>query len=116
MVVDDDPSVRRVLSIFLPRAGFDVLLAAGGREAIDLCRAGRGRGALVLLDVRMPTLDGPATLAVLREIDADVRCCFMSASTGQHSTEELLALGALRFIEKPFQFATLAETLRSALA
>src|SRR5262245_38673653 len=82
LVVDDDPGVRRLLDRALPLHGFRVRLAAGGPEALDVFEAHHPDIDLVLLDVRMPTLDGPATLAALARIKPDVRCVFMSGDTG----------------------------------
>src|SRR5262249_13388533 len=77
LVVDDEDSVRRLLQIVLERQGFSVWSAADGRTAIRLYRQYRTTISLVLLDVRMPELDGPQTLAELREFNPAIRCCFM---------------------------------------
>src|SRR5690349_11978266 len=74
LVVDDQEGVRGVLGAMLRQEGFAVWLAADGWEAIDLYRSRRAAIDLVLLDVRMPGLDGPATLAALRGLDPRVRC------------------------------------------
>ena len=66
LVVDDEHLVRALLQLGLERDGFEVWSASNGREAIDLYREHRERIAAVLLDVRMPGLDGPATLGALR--------------------------------------------------
>src|SRR4051794_9919088 len=78
LVVDDEVSVRDVLRRFLEHAGFTVWAVAGGQEALELYDRHRNEIGLVLLDVRMTGLDGPRTLAALRRIDPQVRCCFMS--------------------------------------
>jgi CheY-like chemotaxis protein len=102
LVVDDEPAVLRLLEFALRRRGFDVTTAAGGAQAVELFRRRPGAFALVLLDVQMPDPDGPETLAALRSIDPHVRCCFMSGYTGDHSAEQLLALGAAHVFDKPF--------------
>jgi CheY-like chemotaxis protein len=103
LVVDDEPGVRSLLNILLSRAGFQVLLASGGRAAIDLYRTHATEIGLVLMDVRMPDLDGPGTLAHLREINPSVICCFMSGNTGQYSEADLRDRGGQGFVPKPFQ-------------
>jgi CheY-like chemotaxis protein len=77
-------------------------VAANGTEAIDLYRQHHQTLSLVLLDVRLPDMDGPATLAALQQIKPQVRCCFMSGHTGTHTPDQLLALGAVAFFPKPF--------------
>lgn len=115
LVVDDDSGVRHVLVQTLGRDGFTVLEAAGGQEAVALYRS-RPAPALVLLDVCMPVLDGPATLRSLREADPDVLCCFMSGYTDDYGPAQLLALGAVGVLDKPFRFDQLGNTLRAMLA
>jgi CheY-like chemotaxis protein len=113
LVVDDDPGVLTMLDTGLRLHGFDVTTAGGGRAAVELFRRHAAAIALVLLDVRMPDLDGPRTLAALREVDPHVRCCFMSGDRGSYSPEQLLAMGAARVLDKPFAgLDQLAGTLR----
>jgi CheY-like chemotaxis protein len=113
LVVDDDPSVRILVQLCLERNGFDVWLASGGRAAISLYRKHRDRIDVVLLDVRMPDLDGPKTLEALRALNPGVRACFMSGDTGTYRPEELWQYGAACLIAKPFRLEDLANVLRS---
>jgi CheY-like chemotaxis protein len=73
-VVDDHDAVRTLVVLMLRRAGFTVQSAAHGEEALELYRERHPAIDVVLLDVQMPGLDGPATLAALQEIDPDVKC------------------------------------------
>ena len=65
LVVDDQACIRQVLEIALRRAGFDVLVAASGLEALMVYQQHGSHISAVLLDVCMPDWDGPRTLAVL---------------------------------------------------
>jgi two-component system, OmpR family, response regulator len=113
LVVDDEAAVLQMLGFVLPQHGVAVRQAGGGEEAVAIYRRHRDRIAVVLLDVRMPGLDGPQALALLREINPDVRCCFMTGYAAGYPPDELLALGADRVLEKPFRdMADLAGTLR----
>jgi two-component system, OmpR family, response regulator len=117
LVVDDEPSVRRLLAAALRQSGFSVCLASSGEEAVALYEQHRGTIDLVLLDVRMETMDGPRTLAALRELDPQVRCCFMSGHAGEYSDDDLLALGASHVFSKPFgSLNELTQTLRHFVA
>src|SRR5262245_11971981 len=78
LVVDDEALIRSMLNTGLAQYGFEVRLAASGREAIEIYSRDFSEIDLVLLDVRMPGLDGPQTLARLEAINPNVRCCFMS--------------------------------------
>jgi DNA-binding response OmpR family regulator len=112
LVVDDEHLVRIMVQLGLERDGFKVLLAANGREALDLFRAHREEIAVLLLDVRMPGLDGVQTLDSLRALDCEVPACFMSGTTGAHEPDELLECGAAYVIAKPFQLDELAGVLK----
>jgi CheY-like chemotaxis protein len=114
LVVDDEATVRTLLALCLCSAGFPVWQAAGGREALDLYAARRKDIDLVLLDVRMPGLDGPRTFMALRQLDPEVRCCFMSGDPGAYSVEELLTSGAVGYLSKPFRLAEVEALLRRA--
>jgi len=111
LVVDDDYMVRIMVQLGLERDGFDVWLARSGREAIDLYRRHTEEIAMVLLDVRMPGLDGLQTLEVLRELNPEVLACFMSGDTGVDEPDELVQRGAAQVIVKPFLLDDLANIL-----
>jgi CheY-like chemotaxis protein len=112
LVVDDEHLVRIMVQLGLERNGFEVWLAGNGREALDLYREHREQIAVVLLDVRMPGLDGPGTLAALRKLNPDVPACFMSGDPGVYAPEELRQRGAAYVIAKPFHLDQLANILR----
>ena len=112
LVVDDNSAVRRILALALPGAGFSVRLAADGQEAVGVYREHWRDIDLVLLDVLMPGMSGPRTLAALQEINPGVRCCFMSGQTGPYPVHKLLAMGARDLLCKPF---TDLEALRLTL-
>ena len=76
LVVDDDEAVRQLLCVALPHYGFNAIVAGSGAEAVALYRLHHDFINLVLLDVQMSPLDGPQTLASLREINPHVRAIF----------------------------------------
>jgi CheY-like chemotaxis protein len=78
LVVDEEACVRGVLGTLLRGQGFVVLLAASGLEAVTLYRQHGREIDAVVLDVRMPGLDGPQTLAALRQLDPHVRSVFLT--------------------------------------
>jgi CheY-like chemotaxis protein len=111
LVVDDEPAVRNMLQLVLEHHGFAVRLAASGREALALYERHRDRLDVVLLDIRMPGLDGPQTFDALRCLDPEVPVCFMSGSAGGYQPEQLRQRGACRVFAKPFCLEELTETL-----
>ena len=103
LVADDEAALRTMLDAALRHHGFAVWLAANGQEAVELYRQHGPETAVVLLDVRMPGLNGPQTLAVIQQLNAQVCCCFMSGDTGLYTEEELLRFGAACLLRKPFR-------------
>jgi CheY-like chemotaxis protein len=89
LVVDDDAAVRDLIDVALRQDGFAVWPAADGREALQQYWRHRAAIDVVLLDVRMPGLNGPQTLAALREMNPHLRCCFMTGDAGQYTEEAL---------------------------
>jgi CheY-like chemotaxis protein len=112
--VDDEPQVRKLLVRILRSLGVSAWEAEGGREALALYAQHRDAIGLVVLDVLMPELDGPATFAALHRLDPAVRCCFMSGYPGGYDVEQLLAAGAVGFLAKPFSVADVEALLRQA--
>ncbi len=112
LVADDEHAIRDVLDCGLRESGFSVWLAANGQEALDLYRDHRAQIDVVLLDVSMPRLDGPRTLAALRELTPELPCCFMSGDLGDYTETELRARGARAVLWKPFLLPDVALVLR----
>jgi CheY-like chemotaxis protein len=101
LVADDQPGIRSLLGVTLRREGLDVRLAANGAEAVA---AYLERPAhLVILDVKMPILDGPEALTLLLTLDPAVRCCFVTGYADDESAARLLGLGARDILLKPFR-------------
>jgi CheY-like chemotaxis protein len=115
LLVDDEDSVRSVGKRMLTRAGFDVLLARDGGEALDLFRQRADDIACVILDVTMPNMDGEECYRGLREIRADVPVILSSGYTEQFVSERFIGEVPAGFIQKPYVLGNLVEALREAL-
>ncbi|MCB9508255.1 MAG: response regulator [Myxococcales bacterium] len=117
LLVDDDSDIRLVGELALAAVGgLETHLADSGHEAL---RIARDVGPdLILLDVMMPKMDGPATLAALRADPslATIPVAFCTARAQQHEVEALRALGAIGVIAKPFDPMTLAAQARELYA
>jgi CheY-like chemotaxis protein len=100
LVVDDADAVRAMLGAALQSLNVAAHLAASGQEALHIYE--RNAVDLVLMDVLMPEMDGPETLAALKKIDAGVTCVFMSGNPGKYGIDGLLSGGATAVIQKPF--------------
>jgi CheY-like chemotaxis protein len=116
LVVDDDAAIRMVWALNLELAGFEVLEAEDGLLGLE--RAREDRPDLVLLDVRMPGLDGFELAQQLRRDDLTrgIPLLFLSGESAPAGKARALALGALNYLTKPFDPVALASLVARALA
>lgn len=115
--MDDDSDIRRIAALSLERIGkFQVKVAASGEQALEEVR--KEMPDLVLLDVSMPGLDGPATLELLRTVPGADRLpvIFFTATSSDAEVKRLVSLGAVGVVPKPFDVADLPRRVRSIAA
>lgn len=113
MCVEDDPDIRLILDFSLARmGGFTLCLCESGAQALE--RVADFRPQLVLLDVMMPEMSGPETLAKLHALPAmqGVPIVFLTAKAMQDEVEALLEFGATGIIVKPFDPVALPQNIR----
>lgn len=113
LLAEDEPDIRAVAEIALESVGgFTLCLCEDGRAA--LAALDEFAPDLVMLDVMMPNMDGPTTLAELRKLPQgkDVPVIFMTAKVQQAEIEGYKRLGAIGVIPKPFDPMTLADKVR----
>jgi len=112
LVVDDEQGMRHMLCLVLEREGYEVSEAAGGKEALELL--GADSFDIVLCDIRMPGMDGPAFLkeAARRRIPSTI--VMMSAYGSVDTAIECMKMGAYDYISKPFKTDEVVLTLRKA--
>jgi CheY-like chemotaxis protein len=114
LLVEDDPDVRAVTDFALRSVGgFSVEVCASAQEALE--RAEAFAPDLILLDVMMAGIDGPAALRALREIPSLVSTpvVFVTAKIQPQEVARYKAMGSLGVIGKPFDPTTLTETLHA---
>lgn len=112
LVVDDEPLLRTTTRRTLERAGFEVLIAEGGAQALSIFET--RRDLVVLLDLAMPGMDGVECFNRLRAIDPHARVVLTSGYAFQADVEACLREGAFAFLEKPYLANLLIETLEAA--
>jgi two-component system alkaline phosphatase synthesis response regulator PhoP len=116
LIVDDEDDIREVAQVSLELLGhYEVLTASGGRDGVDLARTRQPDA--ILLDVMMPDLDGPATLAKLHADPAtrDIPVLFLTARTQASEDSRLTELGVAGILTKPFDPLKLATQVAAAL-
>ena len=115
LIADDDPDVLELVRLSLRRLEHDLVLAHDGAEALETVR--RVRPALAILDVTMPELDGFEVLEAIRAdpLVSSTRIFMLTARAHQAEKERGLALGAERYISKPFKPRELRAEVDAAL-
>jgi CheY-like chemotaxis protein len=118
LYVDDEPDIREVAVMALEMdGGIEVKSAGSGPEGLQILEEGY-QPDVVLLDVMMPGMDGPAVLAELKKRPeyVDTPVVFITARAQAHELSRFLSLGAVGVITKPFDPMTLPAELRGAMA
>jgi DNA-binding response OmpR family regulator len=109
LVVDDEPDAVELLREFLAAKGYEVTTASDGEEA--LLKVKQDRPHLILLDVRMPRMNGMEVLKRVREIDREVGVIMVTAVNEEETGRQALRMGAFDYITKPLDLKYLERTL-----
>jgi len=113
LYVEDEPDIQQVASLALEAVGgFTLKACSSGHEAIE--EIGAFAPQLLLLDVMMPDMDGPTTLARIRELPGyeSTPAIFMTAKVQAQEIQTYLDMGAVAVLTKPFDPMTLASQIK----
>ncbi len=110
LVVEDDKNFGRVLTGELREGGWDVELAVDGVEGV--IKFIDGRHDFVLLDIKMPKLDGINALRIIKKIDPAVPAMTYSGNAGSGEMAESVRAGAIRCLTKPFEITQLKDDIK----
>src|SRR4051812_25668857 len=118
LVVDDDPSIREILSIQLARLGYEVTTASDGHEAVAAFKAGAPDA--ILMDLMMPRLDGLASCQQIRAVEKKsgakrTPVLFLTARDSTHDKTSAALSGGDEFVAKPVSIQELRERLEAIL-
>jgi len=108
LIVDDDPDIRQVLSDRMSSWGYAVETANDGREALDALARGEFDG--MLLDMRMPEIDGTEVLHRTRKSHPTLPIVVVTATSVKESAAQAVARGACAYLIKPFDAIQLKQT------
>lgn len=113
LIVDDDPSIRRLLNRILRDMGHSTIEAADGNEALVLLQS--ENPALILLDLHMPRLDGLATLEAILESNPEMGVIMMTGDGDEERGKAAMQRGACDYLPKPFDLDYLRNTVMANL-
>lgn len=113
LLIDDEDAFLETVEKLLTRRGFDVSTASDGAQGIRALL--RGGIEVVILDVKMPGLDGIDTLRELKRIQPDIEVIILTGHLLESTEQEGLKLGACAYLTKPCTISHLVETVAAAL-
>ena len=113
LVIDDEPVVLALLEILLSQQGYDVILADGGWKGLELFR--RERPDVVVLDLKMPELDGVTVLTHLRQLDRTQPVIILTGALAPETEQQIRTLGVTEIVEKEFTLNRLGDALTRLL-
>lgn len=115
LVVDDEDFIRRMVVKMLSYAGYDVVTADCGEQAVELLRE-RGRGIdLIILDLMMPGMGGRKTFEAVKALGHGLKIVIASGFGREGDVQEMLSRGADGFLPKPFVMDELLAEVRKVL-
>jgi CheY-like chemotaxis protein len=115
LMVEDEPSVRTIVSVMLSDQGYNVLVAGGGQEALAAVASSPVPIDLVLCDLIMPGMSGRETADRIRELQPGVKVLYMSGYTDDTEIRVGTLQPGTAFLQKPFGGGALADGVRSLL-
>lgn len=113
LVVDDEESVRALLSLVLTKEGYEVVEAANGLEAVEV--AGKEAPAVVIMDIRMPKMDGMTAFRTFRQQHLDAAVILMTAFAEVNAAVEAMKIGAFDYVIKPFNIDEIKLLIKRAV-
>ncbi len=116
LIVDDEAAVRTVTKQTLEAFGYRIITAGDGAEAIALYAQHQQAIALVLTDMMMPVMDGPATIQVLMRMNPAVKIIAASGLNANSAVARAVGLGVKHFLPKPYTTQTVLVALKQVIA
>jgi len=113
LVIDDDDSVRKVLSAALEDEGYEVETAETGRKAVEMSR--RSFYNMALIDIRLPDMEGTKLLSELKDTTPKMRKIIVTGYPSMQNAIEAVKRGANDYVVKPFKMESVLETVKAQL-
>ena len=115
LFVDDEDIIIEVAEELFKELGYKVLIARGGKEAVEIYEKNKDRIDMLVLDMIMPDMSGSVTYDRLKEIDPDIKVLLSSGYSINGQATEIMDRGCNGFIQKPFKLKELSQKLREVL-
>lgn len=113
LIVDDEESIRELISLMLEELDIDTITASDGLEGLKATE--EQKPDVILTDLKMPNMDGLEFIQKVREFDSQVPVLFISGASGREDIIAFMSVGSLGFIEKPINGDMLVNQVRNAI-
>lgn len=113
LIVDDQEGIRLLLKEVFERENFDTFLATQGFEALEMAK--QIKFDVILLDIKLPLMNGVEVLRILKDTMPNISVVMMSAYNQPVFIQETLKLGAAHFFEKPFDIFEIIDVVREII-
>ena len=113
LVIDDEQGIRNLLDTLLSRKGYEVVLASNGQKGLELFR--RERPDVVVLDLKMPEMNGLTVLQQIRQLNPVQPVVILTGAATAEAEQQVRALGVTEFVEKEFSMHRLGDCLKRLL-
>jgi len=111
LVVDDEPIMRKIAGRALQKAGYQVISAEDGEKGVEVFKQHHHQLRLVLLDMQMPKKSGKDTYLEMKAINPGVKVLLTSGFRKDERVEDVLSMGGVDFLEKPYSFEQLTKAV-----
>ena len=116
LLVDDESMILDIGEEMLQKLGYHVLVAQGGKEALEIYGRERDRVGLIILDMILPDMGGGEVYDRLKKVNPDVKVLLASGYSIDGQASEILDRGCKGFIQKPFRISDLAQKISETVA
>ena len=116
LLVDDEMLILEVAEAMLERLGYQVIVANGGEQAVEIVTRTKSDLDLVILDLIMPGMDGDRTFEAIRKIRPNLPILLSSGYAINGQAHEIMEKGCNGFIQKPFNLSALSKKIREVLS
>ena len=113
LVIDDEQGIRALLDTLLRRKGYDVIVAESGEKGLECLR--RERPDVLVLDLKMPGMDGLTVLRQVRSLDPIMPVIILTGAGTADTEQRVRALGVTEYVEKEFSLHLLGDALKRLL-
>jgi len=115
LIAEDEPALLETLQLLLEGLGYDVITAVDGHRAVEIFKKYKEQISVVILDMRMPNMNGAQAFKILRELKPDIPIIISTGFEHDEKIDMIMEAGAVAIINKPYRISELAKCITMAI-